>query len=110
MKFGPPLGFVGLLAIVLFVPSAAAHPFGTPIDNPSNRERCYYYDDHDTNTRQIWLETNGILEGGVPEAQEWFGLPALFGGPGSGLQRTASGGIPADTLLSPIQAVFACGL
>lgn len=108
----------GLATIVAGGPLASAHPFGTPIDNPNNGRRCYYYDDHDTNTRQIWLEANGVLDRGEAEAQEWFGLPPLFDGPGSGLQRSTTPGtdgilgtsddVPPDALLDSTEVVQSC--
>ncbi len=112
MRIGTWTGLGTLALLALTMPSASAHPFATPIDNFTNNAnaRCYYYDDHDTNTREVWMETNGEREGGVPEAQEWFGLPPIFGGAGSGLQRTVVGSTPADTLLDPVTAAQLCTL
>jgi hypothetical protein len=97
------LALVPLALIALtFVPSpAAAHPFAVVVDAP-NGERCYVAAITNSNY-ELWVETNGVLAGGVGHAVDEVAPGTL--GP-TGLQRTTTldengRDIPADTRLEP---------
>lgn len=95
---------VALLAAVLVLPLAAAHPRAIVVDQ---HERCYIYTNEAEN--EFWIESNGVTTGGVEG-----GTPAdhVTGatGAGSGLQRGSGPWGPADTRVDQIEWTEHCVL
>lgn len=93
-----------LAALLVAAPFAAAHPRATTVQAAG--ERCYIYT-NDAQVPEYWVETNGVLDGGVPG-----GTPVdhVTGGnpAGSGLQRSAGSWGAADTRVDELGFAERC--
>lgn len=99
---------VALLTLLL-TPMAAAHPIAAALESPTTGARCYLFTNFDEAHHEFWIESNGVITGGVDGPTTAFGLA----GERSGLQRTpfedANGRlVDADTQLTEEQWVAAC--
>lgn len=79
-----PLVVLALVAAMLVLPTATAHPKAMVIEGS---ERCYIYT-NDTNQPRFYQETNGNTEGGVDNGLPLSSELGLPGGGKSGLQPT----------------------
>jgi hypothetical protein len=77
-------------AMVAVVPASSALVGGWAlvVNDPASGKRCYVYQGEDA--FELWVETNGVMSGGVPTPT----------GTSSGLQRTGSLAVRPDTEIS----------
>lgn len=96
--------FTLVAALLLVAPVASAHARAITVEAVG--ERCYLYT-NDTAAPEFWVETNGVLDGGVEG-----GTPAdhVTGASshGSGLQRAAGPWGAADTKVDALEFVQRC--